>query len=166
ERHSICCNIQSKLFELISSQAEGIERYILFEGIILALLYYAKQSNIENSLCYESCGMLQQPLELEKIEATKIYILQHLEQNITIPIIAKAVGTNECYLKKGFKAIVGKTIFEFLQENRMQKAQHLLKNTNKKLLEVAEMVGYASISSFSQAFKFYFGVSPRTISKE
>lgn len=166
QKQSICCNVQSKLFELISCQAQGIERTLLFEGIILSLLYYAKQSNIENSLCYESCVMLQQPLELQKIEAAKTFILQHLDQNITIPVISKAVGTNQCYLKKGFKQVVGKTIFEFVQENRMLKAQHLLKNTNKKLLEVAEIVGYASISSFSQAFKFYFGVSPSNIAKE
>ncbi|MDZ7614307.1 MAG: helix-turn-helix domain-containing protein [Flavobacteriaceae bacterium] len=59
----------------------------------------------------------------------------------------------------------GKTIYEFVIENRMVKANHLLKNTDKKLFEISEIVGYASTSSFSKAYSNYFGVNPSLAGK-
>ncbi|MCX8480841.1 MAG: AraC family transcriptional regulator, partial [Sediminibacterium sp.] len=95
-----------------------------------------------------------------KIQKAKEYILKNLDQNITIPQIAQYVGTNQCYLKKGFKEVFNQTIFEFLQENRMEKAKHLLVNSNKSVLDICYTVGYSSLSSFSQSYKNYFGISP------
>jgi AraC-like DNA-binding protein len=66
-----------------------------------------------------------------------------LDENITIPILSNLVGTNQCYLKKGFKEVTGKTIFEFIQENRMEKAKYLLQNSDKTIGEIALLTGYA-----------------------
>ncbi|MDZ7897534.1 MAG: AraC family transcriptional regulator [Arcicella sp.] len=70
------------------------------------------------------------------------------------------MGTNQCYLKKGFKEVFEQTIFEFIRENRMIKARHLLQSTNPNITEIAYNVGYSSLSSFSQSYKNYFGISP------
>jgi AraC-like DNA-binding protein len=43
----------------------------------------------------------------------------------------------------------------------MQKASTLLKKGDRKLVEVAESVGYDSDASFSKAFKRVLGVAPR-----
>ena len=42
----------------------------------------------------------------------------------------------------------------------MIKARHLLQNHNPNITEIAHDVGYSSLSSFSQAYKNYFGISP------
>ena len=99
------------------------------------------------------------------MQLAKNYIIENIANNITIPIIANAVGTNQCYLKNGFKEIFNQTIFEFLQENRMIKAKYLLENTSQNITEIAFGVGYASLSSFSQAYKNYFGITPLEQSK-
>ncbi|MBV7387543.1 helix-turn-helix domain-containing protein [Pasteurellaceae bacterium TAE3-ERU1] len=49
---------------------------------------------------------------------------------------------------------------KFLLDLRMQKAQMLLKNTNKSVLNIALEVGYQSESHFSKVFKNHAGVSP------
>ena len=70
------------------------------------------------------------------------------------------MSTNQCYLKKGFKEVFQQTIFEFIQENRMEKARHLLQAANPNITEIAFNVGYSSLSSFSQSYKNFFGISP------
>ena len=67
---------------------------------------------------------------------------------------------NECYLKKGFKALVGKTIHEYQQEIRISRAKILLREQGKTVTEVANTLGYSSISHFSTAFKRVTGLKP------
>ena len=58
------------------------------------------------------------------------------------------------------------TIFEFIQENRMIKANHLLLSEKYSISDIAASVGYSSLSSFSQSYKNYFGVSPTKQAKQ
>lgn len=113
----------------------------------------------------DTCAVLSKPTDTEKMQLAKNYIIDNLSTNLTIPIIASAVGTNQCYLKKGFKEVFNQTIFEFIRENRMIKAKYLLENTSQNITEIAFAVGYASLSSFSQAYKNYFGITPLEQSK-
>lgn len=165
EKQSICCNTQTKLLELINCKLTGIYRKIFLESIILFLLYQSQKNSLIFQLGCDTCAVLSKPIETEKMQLAKNYIIANLDNNITIPIIASAVGTNQCYLKKGFKEVFNQTIFEFIQENRMIKAKYLLENTSQNITEIAFNVGYASLSSFSQAYKNYFGISPLEQSK-
>ena len=70
------------------------------------------------------------------------------------------VAMNECYLKKGFKALVGKTIHDFQQELRITKAKEMLQLQGQTVSEVANSLGYSSISHFSTAFKKATGMKP------
>jgi AraC-like DNA-binding protein len=160
---TICCNVQSKLLELINCNSISIERSFQVESIVLSLLYFSIKSSGEKSSFCEACVFLNNPEETLKIKSAKEYILNNLGESLTIPKLAAIVGTNQCYLKKGFKELYSKTIFEFVNENRMVKADHLLRNSDKKLFEIAQIVGYSSLSSFSLAYKNYFGITPSLI---
>jgi AraC-like DNA-binding protein len=160
EKQSICCNTQSKLFDLVHCNLTGFARKLFLESTVLYLVYQVFKNNLVFGLNCDTCSFLNRPLEVEKIQLAKQYIVTHLDANITIPNIATQVGTNSCYLKKAFKEVVGQTIFEFVQENRMVRAKHLIEQTNQSMGEIAFEVGYSSLSSFSQAYKNYFGISP------
>ncbi|MDZ7878846.1 MAG: AraC family transcriptional regulator [Saprospiraceae bacterium] len=157
---TICCNTQSKLLEIINCKLSGIYRKIFLESTILFLLYQSQKNNLIFQLGCDSCAIMNKPIVVEKIQKARKFILDNLSNNLTIPIIASNVGTNQCYLKKGFKEVFEQTIFEFIQENRMIKARHLLQSTNPNITEIAYNVGYSSLSSFSQSYKNYFGISP------
>lgn len=157
---TICCNTQSKLLEIINCKLVGIHRKIFLESTILFLLYQSQKNNLIFQLGCDSCAIMNKPIEVEKIQKAKKYILNNLANKLTIPIIANNVGINQCYLKKGFKEVFNQTIFEFIQENRMVKARHLLQSTNPNITEISYSVGYSSLSSFSQTYKNFFGISP------
>lgn len=159
-KQSMCCNTQSKLLEIINCQFSGIKRSLLIESNVLYLLFQLSKSSISEVVECEKCNFLNTASEIEKIEQAKKYILDNLANNLTIPIVALSVGTNQCYLKKGFKEVFKQTIFEFIQENRMIKAKHLLLTEKYSISDIATSVGYSSLSSFSQSYKNYFGVSP------
>jgi AraC-like DNA-binding protein len=67
---------------------------------------------------------------------------------------------NECYLKKGFKALTGKTIHEYTQELRISKAKEMLSKEGLSVSDVANTLGFSSISHFSTAFKKATGMKP------
>lgn len=159
-RDAICCNIQSKLLELVNIAQQGIHRKIFMESHILFLVYLlAKNRDAHQTEC-DNCSILSKPTDREKMRIARKFILKNLSNTLSIPIIANHVGTNQCYLKKGFKEVFNQTIFEFIQENRMIKAKHLLIHEDLSITEISANVGYASLSSFSQAYKNYFGISP------
>ncbi|MDF5992039.1 AraC family transcriptional regulator [Pseudomonas aeruginosa] len=85
-------------------------------------------------------------------------LLQDLSTPPTIAELAKAVGMNQCKLKKCFKDHFGSTIYALFQEQRMSSAQQLLQSYN--VTETAMMLGYSNVSHFSAAFAKQFGNLP------
>jgi len=107
-----------------------------------------------------ACGFLAYESEREKIHAARDIIAQNTDQPLTIRELSRKVAMNECYLKKGFKTITGKTIHEYQQELRIGKAKELLQQQGRSVTDVANILGYNSISHFSTAFKRVTGLKP------
>jgi len=107
-----------------------------------------------------ACRFLAHDSEREKVMEAKRVIEQNLDQPLTIKELSRRVAMNECYLKKGFKALTGKTLHEYQQELRIGKAKELLKQPGLSVSDVANSLGYSSISHFSTAFKKATGMKP------
>ena len=107
-----------------------------------------------------ACRFLAYDSEREKIQEARLIIERNIDQPQTIRELSKKVAMNECYLKKGFKALVGKTIHEYRQELRIAKAKELLNQQGRSVTDVANILGYSSISHFSTAFKRVTGMKP------
>lgn len=88
-----------------------------------------------------------------------------LEQNLTEPHslrrLCLAVGTNEFYLKRGFRGLFQTTVFGYLREKRMEHARALFERGKRNVTEVATEVGYTNISHFAAAFRRQFGMNPK-----
>lgn len=158
--HEICCNTQMILHEIIHCKLEGVFKKIFLESKSLALLLcFQKCSTISLNEC-SSCKFLAKPIEKEKILKAKDILLSSLNNPPTIPELSLLIGTNQCYLKKGFKEVYGLTVYEYVQEQRMLKAKLLLSTSNFTISQVADEIGYSSAGNFSNAFKKYAGVFP------
>ncbi|RYD59575.1 MAG: AraC family transcriptional regulator [Sphingobacteriales bacterium] len=107
-----------------------------------------------------ACRFLSNDSEREKIMEACRVIGQTIDQPMTIKELSRKVAMNECYLKKGFKALTGKTIHEYQQELRISKAKQLLSEDGLSVSDVANSLGYSSISHFSTAFKKATGMKP------
>lgn len=103
--------------------------------------------------------------DTEKMYAAKAWLESNIDSPATLAVIAKAVGTNEFKLKKGFKEVFGATVFDYLLNLRMERAMQLLSDTNKSIADIAYLTGYSSHPSFTNAFTKHFGFSPNYLRK-
>lgn len=107
-----------------------------------------------------ACRFLANDSERDKVVAAQMVIQEHLDNPLTIKELSRKVAMNECYLKKGFKALTGKTIHEYTQDLRITKAKALLQQDGYSVSDVANSLGFSSISHFSTAFKKATGMKP------
>ncbi|MBD2871937.1 response regulator [Paenibacillus sp. IB182493] len=89
------------------------------------------------------------------------YIEERLRDNVTVKQLAEQFQLNASYLSVLFKKETGKTLSDFVQETRMNKAKELLKDPNIKVYEVAEQVGFQTTAYFSYLFKKVTGFGPQ-----
>jgi len=106
----------------------------------------------------ESCRFIER--DQKAFHQAAHIIEQNYEEPPTIPELCKMVGLNEYKLKIGFRAIYGKTIYEYAHDIRMKTARVLLENYELTISQVAYSVGYINASHFSRAFHKQFGVNP------
>jgi AraC-like DNA-binding protein len=78
----------------------------------------------------------------------------------TLHALARQFGLNRNKLCSGFTRLYGKSIFDFCQDLRMDKARQLLAQSMLSVHEVAISAGYASTSAFTAAFHRRFGHVP------
>ena len=78
----------------------------------------------------------------------------------TVESLAEAAGMSRSAFAARFKELVGQTPMEYVTEWRMQKAMQLLEKSDKKLIDVARLIGYESDAAFSKAFKRVVGANP------
>lgn len=79
---------------------------------------------------------------------------------VTLTEVAAAVNMNASAFSRLFRQEMGCAFSEFVTSARMNKAKKLLVETNLRIHEIAQKVGYASDSHFVQVFGDYSGMTP------
>lgn len=106
----------------------------------------------------------QQKLELVKeikhIAIAKEYVLNHLDENITLNDIAEIVYMNPTYFSTLFKKETGQNFSDYLVEQKILKAKELLKDLSLSISEIGSMVGYQNSRYFSKVFLKGVGIKP------
>jgi len=88
------------------------------------------------------------------------YMTARLHENVTLRDAADHFSFSPNYLGHLFKEETGKNFSDTLIALRMEKACELLKDTNLKIYEVADKVGYRYLPYFSRQFKETYGMKP------
>ncbi|ROR30562.1 AraC-like DNA-binding protein [Mobilisporobacter senegalensis] len=97
----------------------------------------------------------------DAIVKAKRYLADNYEDGeMSLKRVAEYVGLNEKYFTNRFTKETGETFSSYLTGLRIQKSQELLKTTNFKVYEIAEMVGYYNVEHFNRMFKKLNGISP------
>ena len=94
------------------------------------------------------------------ISKVKDYIDDNYNRNISLTGISKDFGISSGYLSSLFCEFIGLNFIDYLSNLRIQKAKTLLKNSDLRIYEIAEKVGYNDAYYFSTAFKKIVGINP------
>ena len=90
----------------------------------------------------------------------KAILDEHIDKSITIADLSKRVFLTPQYICTLFKQHTRMTIYEYITQQRVERAKALLRARRYKLYEIAPMVGYQDAKAFSKVFKRMTGVTP------
>ena len=69
-------------------------------------------------------------------------------------------------LARLFKQYTGQTMVDYVNEKKMFYTKRLLRATNLTTLQIAEKIGFSSLSSFNHLFKGTYGLTPSEYRKQ
>ncbi len=94
------------------------------------------------------------------------YIDNHFKENITLEQLAGLAHMNKYYLVHTFKKEFGDSPINYLISRRIDESRFLLRETNHSLSTISQILGFSSLSYFSQCFRRAEGISPRKYRQE
>lgn len=127
--------------------------------------YYANK--VRELLFSHSVSLpLALPGELNQAEIALMYeadriMSDNLDGKITIPELARKLGTNFVTLKRNYEKVFGIGIFPRLMQRKMEHIQLLLEKTDKPLKVIADLAGYQTLPGFINAFRKRFKITPK-----
>ena len=95
-----------------------------------------------------------------KIRSVLAFFDANLHRQIRVVEVTELSGLSHSRLDHLFKAEVGQSPTQYLQELRLKKARQLLETTSMKITQVGLAVGYQDHSHFFRNFKKRFGLTP------
>lgn len=88
------------------------------------------------------------------------YIVSNYATVDSLDELAKHFFINKSYLSRIFNEVTSFTVQEYINIHRIKKAQEMLADVHYNITEIAEAIGYESITYFERVFKKYTETSP------
>ena len=152
EQDSVSACLQLMLQECQRGQEEyDLICQHLLEVILLHLLRrddFSLSAAPFGSKSSKECGLVRQ------------YIDNHFKENITLDQLAAMVHINKYYLSHAFRKEYNTSPISYLIQRRLEESRFLLSETDHALSHIAQILGFSSLSYFSQCFRKAEGISP------
>ena len=99
---------------------------------------------------------------------TKIdkYIIANLQSNLSVDALCEEFKLSRAALYSSVNNAFGTTPAEYVKKRRLEEACRLLRETDIKITEIADLVGISDYNYFSKLFKKSYCISPREYRKE
>lgn len=88
------------------------------------------------------------------------YLDAHYHEALTLSDIAQALHVNEYYLSHVFKSEFGQPPIQYMMRRRIGEAQGMLMDTSIPIGDIAEHLGFSSVSHLNTMFNKYVGIPP------
>ena len=159
-------NLQYPLAQLRTLSREMAPTYLHLEKIrslcsllLLELHDTLTQQELETHAA-ASLGPLPQDYAIDA------FFAYHYNRNNGSPVLARKLNVSPRQLNRIIKKTYGLNYREKLQEIRLEIATDFLTTSNKRVSEIAELLGYSSSANFSSFIKNATGKTPTQIRRE
>jgi AraC family transcriptional regulator len=88
------------------------------------------------------------------------YINEHLSQDIKLTDLAQFIGMSQFHFSHLFKQSLGIAPYQYLLQQRVERAKQLLKQTDYSIMDIALECGFNSHSHLSKQFRQLTGMTP------
>ncbi len=95
------------------------------------------------------------------VQKAVTYITTDLSADLSLKALAGQLNMTPSYLSSLFKKEMGVTLTDYVNQQRMAHAQHLLLDTSLPIKSIAQQCGIADLNYFMRLFKRMAGVTPK-----
>ena len=100
------------------------------------------------------------PRGSRECDLVRRYIDNHFKENLTLDQLAGMVHVSKYYLSHAFRKEFQTSPISYLISRRIQESKFLLRETDLSLSQIAQILGFSSLSYFSQSFRRLEDMSP------
>lgn len=128
------------------------------KGALLSLVCYLARHYAQEELMDRES--IRRRKNLERLNTVLQYIEANYPNNISNKELAEMVHLSNDRFNHLFRESVGTAPLHYINEVRLKKALHLLKNSNYTAAQVADAVGFSDYNNFGRMFRRYYGCTP------
>lgn len=155
----ITTSVEQVTRQILSCPYWGITKQMYLQGKVIELMALQLAPILSDQ---------REQTKSPQLKSTTVARLHHareilhfrLENPPSLVELAEIVGISDRTLRYGFKILFGTTVFSYLTEKRLERAEQLLRNGEGTVAEVANLLGYSHLGHFAGAFKRKFGITP------
>jgi AraC-like DNA-binding protein len=151
----------NKLFDAVmNTEYDNKEACRLATSLILDFLNKTLNSQVPRAFGNNDAHFI-------KVMEAEAILQAHLQRDLpSVYDIAQQVSLSQSTLKRHFKVIFGKSMYEYYLEKKMNLAKLLLLEQPLTVNQAANLLGYEKVSNFIGIFKKHHGFSPGSVKKK
>ena len=96
----------------------------------------------------------------QKVHEVALYLQTHIHESVSLEELAQRFFMSRSYLTRSFRNVTGFSVVEYMTYIRIQKAQQLLRESDRSITEIADLCGFGNITYFEKVFKTTTGHTP------
>ena len=148
------------LYETVGQELEQKKPY--YQDIIKASLrrFWYRLKRMHPRSSSEMQSQSRRATMLYDMQQLLSYIDDHYAENITLAFAAEKMGFSDSHFSKVFKKLIGINFITYLNMVRVEQAATALKNTSRKITDIALGCGFNNVRSFNRTFKEITGYTP------
>jgi len=135
---------------------------------LAGLLYVESLTNLLAVQLLRDYSVLQPCINLyeggltdsQRLQVTD-YIHDRLADEIQLSDLADLLGLSQFHFSRLFKQSMGVSPYQYVLKQRVERAKHLLKTTDRSIMEIALLCGFSSHSHLGKWFRQSVGMTPK-----
>lgn len=158
-----CQNVSDKakkyIYETLIERKPWLEKFLYKTDFDyhFGFTIKTKEKIIEEWIrCFKEASIMvkkYQMIDDKLVYAIGKYVVVHVDEHLSLEKVANGVFLNPSYVSHIFKKVTGMSFVDYMAEVKIDRAKVLMRDSNIKICEVANRVGYNNPEYFTRNFK-------------